>query len=176
MNSEFLVFDFSGQSVTAFQDEKGIDWFRGTDVCKALRISNPSVMINRVASEYSQEIQIGSGRPALYVSEPGLYALIFSSKSLEAKKFQRWVFEEVLPKLRSQGCYIAQTDAETLARLKAEVSELESQLETEQAKTYHMVNFIENELGQAKTQAKIDWQCESSGMLALFTQSTLTLY
>lgn len=105
MGKGLMAFEFEGTTISSFVDEKGRDWFRGTEVCAALEISNPSVVINRVASDYSEEFQIGIGRPALYVSEPGLYALIFASKSKKAKRFQRWVFEEVLPAIRKTGTY-----------------------------------------------------------------------
>ncbi|WP_265185102.1 BRO family protein, partial [Campylobacter fetus] len=37
--------------------------------------------------------------------EPDLYRLIFGSKLKSAIKFQNWVFEKVLPKIRQQGYY-----------------------------------------------------------------------
>lgn len=53
-----------------------------------------------------------TGRPRWYVYEPGVYQLIFSSSLAtiapeKAEKFQRWIFEEVLPKLRCEGAYIS---------------------------------------------------------------------
>ena len=42
-----------------------------------------------------------------FVSEAGLYRLIMSSRKPEAKKFQRWVYHEVLPSIRRYGYYIA---------------------------------------------------------------------
>ena len=41
------------------------------------------------------------------ISEAGLYRLIMSSRKPEAKKFQRWVYHEVLPSIRKYGYYIA---------------------------------------------------------------------
>jgi prophage antirepressor-like protein len=47
------------------------------------------------------------GFPAasLYISEPGLYALILKSKKKEAQDFQDWVVGTVLPEIRAQGSY-----------------------------------------------------------------------
>ena len=39
------------------------------------------------------------------VNEPNLYRLIFRSDKKEAKDFQDWVFEEVLPAIRKTGSY-----------------------------------------------------------------------
>jgi prophage antirepressor-like protein len=42
---------------------------------------------------------------SLYISEPGLYALILKSKKAEAENFQDWVVGTVLPAIRAQGSY-----------------------------------------------------------------------
>ena len=41
------------------------------------------------------------------VNEAGLYRLIFKSRKPEAKRFQTWVFNEVLPPIRKYGFYRA---------------------------------------------------------------------
>ena len=41
----------------------------------------------------------------MYISEPGLYALILRSKKPEAEAFQDWVVGTVLPEIRAQGSY-----------------------------------------------------------------------
>lgn len=41
----------------------------------------------------------------LTVYEAGLYRLIFKSRKPEAKQFQKWVFNEVLPSIRKHGTY-----------------------------------------------------------------------
>lgn len=40
-----------------------------------------------------------------YISEGNLYRLIIRSKLPSAEKFERWVFDEVLPELRKNGSY-----------------------------------------------------------------------
>ena len=40
-----------------------------------------------------------------FVTEPDLYRVIFQSRKSSARKFQDWVFEEVLPTLRKEGSY-----------------------------------------------------------------------
>jgi hypothetical protein len=72
----------------------------------------------------------------------------------------KWV---ILPKIIASGGYISPSaTSKQLTSLREEITHLQSQLETEQAKTLYMANFIDDGLQQAKTQAKIDWQCESS--------------
>ncbi|MGA7933905.1 MAG: Bro-N domain-containing protein [Kovacikia sp.] len=55
----------------------------------------------------------GGNQELLTVSEPGLYRLIFKSRKEVAKRFQRWIFHEVLPAIRKNGIYSvsAQTEA-----------------------------------------------------------------
>lgn len=42
-----------------------------------------------------------------FVTEAGLYRLIFMSRKPEAKKIQRWIFHEVIPQIRKTGGYSA---------------------------------------------------------------------
>ena len=41
-----------------------------------------------------------------FVTEPDLYRCIFQSRKPTARKFQDWVFNEVLPSLRTTGAYV----------------------------------------------------------------------
>ena len=46
------------------------------------------------------------GQQMYFVSEPDLYRCIFQSRKPTARKFQDWVFNEVLPSLRTTGAYV----------------------------------------------------------------------
>lgn len=48
---------------------------------------------------------LGGQQQMVTVREPGLYELIFRSDKPEARKFQIWMFEEVLPQIRKTGSY-----------------------------------------------------------------------
>lgn len=84
-----------------------------------------------------------------FITEPDLYRVIFQSRKSSARKFQDWVFDEVLPALRKDGGYIVLTDEDTeediiargliaakaaLSRKEQRVRELEAQTE-QQAQT-----------------------------------------
>lgn len=84
-----------------------------------------------------------------FITEPDLYRVIFQSRKSSARKFQDWVFDEVLPALRKDGGYIVSTDEDTeediiargliaakaaLSRKEQRVRELEVQTE-QQAQT-----------------------------------------
>ncbi len=58
------------------------------------------------------------------IPEGDLYRLIVSSKLPKAEKFERWVFDEVLPQIRHNGGYISNTEeliAKTATAVVAEV-------------------------------------------------------
>jgi prophage antirepressor-like protein len=99
-------------------------YFRAKDVAQALDYSNTAKAVQvHIFEEYKKtlaEIQTSqngmvetsqNGTPArnekqtIYITEPGLYQLIFSSKKEEAKLFTKWVVEEVLPTIRKTGMY-----------------------------------------------------------------------
>ena len=46
-----------------------------------------------------------SGNHDVYVTEPGLYRVVSRDTSPASKKFQRWIFHEVLPSIRRYGSY-----------------------------------------------------------------------
>lgn len=46
------------------------------------------------------------GQQMYFVTEPDLYRCIFQSRKPTARKFQDWVFNEVLPSLRTTGAYV----------------------------------------------------------------------
>jgi prophage antirepressor-like protein len=113
--SQPALVNFSSElygTLTIWTDEKGREFFKAVDVCSALKLANVSQSLKRyVDPDYVVQFDDGShrGGKTNYLSEPGLYQLIFSSKTDWAKQFQRWVFEEVLPKLRADGGYIMDT-------------------------------------------------------------------
>lgn len=78
------------------------------DACKILDIKNPSQAIANFPDDEKGICTIytlGGPQQMNVVTEPGLYRLIFMSRKPNAKKFQRWVFHEVLPQIRQTGTY-----------------------------------------------------------------------
>ena len=89
-----------------------VPYFNGKDVAKALEYTNPQKAIrDHVFEEDRPKLQDLRGNVAftpsqneqghsVYITEPGVYALIFGSQKEEAKAFKKWVCSEVLPRLR----------------------------------------------------------------------------
>ena len=88
-------------------------WFAAVDLCRVLDIQNPRDAVSNFDGDEKMTVAITDGHSGKrggaqfmnFVSEPGMYRLIFMSRKPEAKKFQRWVFHEVLPSIRKYGFY-----------------------------------------------------------------------
>ena len=87
-------------------------WFVAKDVCDALDLRTDNLRaileddeIDKV-NPYSIGVAQNGGRAPLIINESGLYSLILRSRKPEAKKFKKWVTEEVLPTIRKPGALL----------------------------------------------------------------------
>lgn len=109
--SELSVFNFDTHAVrTVTDDATGEPLFVGKDVCAVLGYANASDAIKQhckgVAKRYP--LQTAGGSQELRVlTEPDVLRLIVSSTLPAAERFEKWVFEEVLPSIRKTGQYAA---------------------------------------------------------------------
>jgi anti-repressor protein len=88
----------------------GQPYFVGKDVADILGYSNTrKALIDHVDKEDKDDVTIrdaiGRNQTMTAINESGLYSLILSSKMPNAKKFKRWVTNEVLPAIRKHGLY-----------------------------------------------------------------------
>jgi prophage antirepressor-like protein len=99
-----VEFEFDTTLVRTIAKE-GQAWFVAKDVCHILGIADPSMALSRLDEDEKGTSNIGTlGGPQtmLTVNESGLYALIFTSRKPEAKRFRKWVTSEVLPAIRQR--------------------------------------------------------------------------
>jgi prophage antirepressor-like protein len=159
-------------------------WFKANDVCKALGYARTDkALIDHVKPQYKSKLNdIISGSPEMgdpsfrrdregqqpYISEPGVYALIFGSKLPTADAFRTWVFEDVLPSIRQQGEYnlkqslllkdaeIVKTNKEVadrdqqLAIKTAEMESLAAEIELEKKKAIHFKKMADRQKAREK--------------------------
>jgi prophage antirepressor-like protein len=107
---EQLNFEFSPQSFPIQIELKdGEPIFSVKDVCDVLELQNPSDIVTKTLDkdEYLTYTvyRAGQNREMLFVTESGLYTLVFQSRKPEAKRFRKWVTNEVLPSIRKTGSY-----------------------------------------------------------------------
>lgn len=105
--------------IRAFQDENGEPLFVAVDIAKALGYENPSKAIathcksSDITNRYVAHQNGVGGTNLQIIKESNLYRLIMRSKLDEALIFQDWVFDEVLPSIRSNGGYITSLENDT---------------------------------------------------------------
>ena len=159
------------------RNEKEEPLFCLKDVCDSLGLQVGAV-VNRLQSCYISSIKVATEvishgaatgkmqeQEMFFITEPDLYRVIFQSRKSSARKFQDWVFDEVLPALRKDGGYIVSNNNdtpeaimaralkiadETLKRNEQRVRELEAQTE-QQAQT---IGIQQKELTVAAPKAK----------------------
>lgn len=84
------------------------------DLCKAVSLSNPSSVRNRLDDDDVQLLDLhalnyteGVGNSmANFVSESGFYDVLLQSSSPNVKPFRKWVTSKVLPSIRNHGAYM----------------------------------------------------------------------
>lgn len=98
------------------KDENGEPWFVISDLCKALDLSNPSMVASRLSEDDLSAAEVidslGRKQMANITNEGGMYEIVFMSRKPEAKRFKRWVTHEVLPAIRRDGAYVASDGTE----------------------------------------------------------------
>lgn len=77
------------------------------NVCKALEMSNPTMVAQRLDDDERTKLDLGRQGETNFITESGLYAVILRSDKPNARKFRKWVTSEVLPSIRKNGGYIA---------------------------------------------------------------------
>ena len=135
--------------------------FCASDVARALGYAKPA---NAVATHCRYTLKRGIPHPQarnkeiemVFISEGDVYRLIVHSKLPSAERFERWVFDEVLPTIRKYGAYMTDSVLEQVmenpdtiyslaAQLledKAKCEELSRQLKEAQPKAEYFDSFI----------------------------------
>lgn len=106
-NQALVSFNFQDHPVRTLQKE-GETWFCLKDACDVLELANSRMILERLDSKGVSQIDTNTSKgihQLTFVNEPNLYRVIFRSDKPQAKAFQDWVFEEVLPSIRKTGGY-----------------------------------------------------------------------
>ncbi|MGC4604815.1 phage antirepressor [Enterococcus faecium] len=108
--TEMQIFKSSEFGEVRTLEIDGFPYFVGKDVATVLGYSNTrDALAKRVDEEDKDGVAIydpmGRKQVVTVINESGLYSLILSSKLVTAKKFKRWVTNEVLPAIRQHGVY-----------------------------------------------------------------------
>lgn len=111
MNEEIQLFDSPEFGSVRTVMEEGIVLFCATDIAKALGYARPADAITahcRGSVIYRPILdQLGRMQEAKFIFESDVYRLITQSKLPAAKAFEKWLFEDVAPKVARTGSYNA---------------------------------------------------------------------
>lgn len=85
----------------------GVNYVKLSDVMSSLGLSNITSVKSRLDKEGIIDVTLPESPQYLipFIDEPNIYRCIFQSKKPNAKKFQDWVFKEVLPSISHTGMY-----------------------------------------------------------------------
>lgn len=110
-------------------DNCGKTLFCGADVAQALGYSNaPDAIRRHYKGIVKRDTLTNGGTQSLsYIPEGDVYRLIVHSKLPSAEKFERWVFDDVLPMIRRTGGYVDNDELfynGTMANMRRNISQL----------------------------------------------------
>lgn len=141
-NSEF-------GEIRTIQNDSGI-LFCGSDVARALGYARPADAI----SAHCKGVCVlptpsaGGVQNTKFITEGDVYRLIAHSKLSGAERFERWVFDEVLPSIRKHGAYLTEDVLEQALTSPDFLIELATRLKTEKAKNAQLT--VSNQIMQPK--------------------------
>lgn len=99
-------------AVRIHTDDQGEPLFHVGDLCDLLEYVNARDALRRHVETddvVKRDVidRLGRTQSANFISEPGMWSLVFGSHAPMAKKIKRWMSSEVLPAIRKTGRYIA---------------------------------------------------------------------
>lgn len=108
----------------------GREFFPATQCAMLLGYKNPKdAIIRHCKGVVKSDLPTNGGTQTVNcIPEGDLYRLIVSSKLPAAEKFERWVFDEVLPSIRKTGGYLPDIEGIIAKTATAVVSEVMKQL------------------------------------------------
>ena len=125
MNQQLQVFNHEQFGDVRIIEEDGRVLFCGKDVAKALGYTNPQKAIRdhcryRTNRSVPHPQSLGKLLDIVFIPEGDVYRLITHSKLPAAERFEKWVFDEVLPTIRKTGGYGQPVDMELLTQVIAQ--------------------------------------------------------
>lgn len=113
LTAQVIPFRFEAKQVrTLLIDDQ--PWFCAADVCEVLGYANSRQAIQKNCRSEGVSVRdtlTRGGKQALtFIAEGNLYRLIIKSRKDEARRFETWVCDEVLPAIREHGRYEDTTD------------------------------------------------------------------
>lgn len=142
--NELQIFNNSEFGEVRTVEIDGKPYFMASDIAKALGYARPNDAVSahcRATVKYSTPIS-GKMQEVNFIPEGDIYRLIVRSNLPSAERFEKWVFDEVLPQIRQTGSYMPSSPLEALQMTVNQLVEQEKRL-----------NSMENRLDQIEAKA-----------------------
>ena len=148
MTNELQVFNNAefGQVRTLVEDDKIL--FCANDVAKALGYKIPKDAVKqhcRGAVKHLLTDSLGREQETNFIPEGDVYRLIIRSKLPAAEKFERWVFDEILPAINKHGGYLTPDKIEEVLLNPDTIIKLATDLKAEREKRINAEKQIETD-------------------------------
>lgn len=110
--------------------------FCGKDIAEALGYASPANAIAAHCKGVTDLMTPSNGGPQLmkFITEGDVYRLVCGSRLEKAEKFERWIFDEVLPSIRKHGAYLTPEKIEEVILNPDTLIKLCNELKEERAK------------------------------------------
>ena len=137
-------------SVRTLEQNDGKVLFCGADVAKALGYSDTPKAIKAHCKADGWVIcpvidSMGRTQDAKFITEGNLYRLITHSKLPDAEKFERWVFDKILPSIHKHGAYMTEQTLEKALTSPDFLIQLATELKTEKEKRLQLEQQAEQD-------------------------------
>jgi prophage antirepressor-like protein len=150
--SDITAFNFGTSVVRTSVDSNGAVWFCAMDVAQCIQHSNGRKMLTMLNKEdvtlvYTLCSSDKNGQNLSYISESGLYRILFRSDLPKCEPFQKWLSNEVLPCIRKTGSYTMNQKPPSAIEAIALIS---------QALTEHEQKLIQHATRLTTTESRVD--------------------
>lgn len=143
---------FENNKIIIISDNDNKLWFNAKQICIALKYKDPKQVIsNNVDKEDKCQLKnmkitfkVKQQPDTIYINESGLYSLLILSRTKKAKKFVKWIRNDVLPLIRQNNIFSTDTE---ITRLQKKINEPSEKLCFSEATfTKKSLDFLVNEL------------------------------
>ena len=103
-------------------------WWVGKDVCNVLGYKDTVNALKQHCRGVVKHHPLATGggtQEVRVISEGDVFRLIVSSRLPEARRFEKWLFEEVLPQIRKTGSYVPETVRQDIENLRSRILDIE---------------------------------------------------